>query len=155
MTNMQIVMLVLTSVFLFIFIGLHLSALPDVQKYMEIYDLMDRDVYKFEPHAGHSSRFRLYDYSIVRSEFYPSDACIIFFPDGDIKLNDNLYIWKSTMYGNIFRWYYHRKFCKLRDAKIDLYNWREMRERNAQHLHNAYIQQFKNKNKLSFKFLRG
>ena len=150
-----IVVEIITGIAFFIYGGLHLQSIPDFQKYREIYKLMNRDVYKFEPHAGHSSLFRLYDYDIRRVEFIPLGNHIIFFPDGDIKLDENLYIHKSTRRGNLFRWYYYNKFCKLRDEKIDIHNWRELRERYSQLRHDAYLGQHKNQNKSSFKFLRG
>jgi hypothetical protein len=148
-----IVIEILTGIALFIYIGLQLQAIPDIARYKELYKLMNRDVYKFEPQTSRSAIFRKYDYDIRRLEFYPIGDHIIFFPDGDIKLDENLYIHKSTRYGNLFSWYYYNKFCKLRDEKIDIHNWREMRERYSQLRHNDYMGQHQNKS--SFKFLRG
>ena len=152
-----IVVEIMTGIALFIYIGLQLQAIPDIARYKELYKLMNRDVYKFEPHAGHSAIFRKYDYDIDRVEFGPVSECIIFFPDGDIKLNDNLYIWKSTMVGNLIRWYYHRKFIKLKDEKIDIYNWRELRERYSQQRYDDYVRQYGGTTTQApqFKFFRG
>ena len=91
-----IVVEILTGIALFIYIGLQLQAIPDIARYKELYKLMNRDVYKFEPHAGHNAIFRRYDYDIRRVEFIPLGDHIIFFPDGDIQLDENLYIHKST-----------------------------------------------------------
>jgi hypothetical protein len=148
-----IVIEILTGISLFIYIGLQLQALPDIIRYQELYDLMNNDQYRFQPQTSRSAIFRRYDYSRTTGTNIPVGDHIIFFPDGDIKLNDNLYIWKSTMVGNLIRWYYYRKFIKLKDEKIDLYNWREMRERYSQLRHDAFMQQHQNKS--SFKFLRG
>jgi hypothetical protein len=154
MSNPTIVVEILTGISFFIYGGLHLQSIPDFQKYREIYKLMNRDVYKYEPHVGHGSLFRLYDYDIRRVEFIPVSDCIVFFPDGDLKLDENLYIHKSTRYGNLFRWYYYNKFCKLRDEKVDIYNWREMRERYSQLRHDAYMRPFRAEEpKKEFKFL--
>ena len=37
---------------MFIYIGLQLQAIPDIARYKELYKLMNRDVYKFEPTGG-------------------------------------------------------------------------------------------------------
>ena len=150
-----IVVEIITGISFFIYGGLHLQSIPDFQKYREIYKLMNRDVYKFEPSPVHGSVFRKYAYDMNILEFYPIGERIVFFANGNIELNENLYIHKSTRYGNLFRWYYYNKFCKLRDEKIDIHNWREMRERYSQLRHDAYLGQHKNQNKSSFKFLRG
>ena len=154
MSDVQIVISILTGIALFIYIGFQLQAIPDIRRYQELYKLMADEVYKFEPHAGHSAIFRRYAYDRTTGTSRPVSDSIIFFPDGDIKLNDNLYIWKSTMVGNMIRWYYHRKFNKLKDEKIDVYNWREMRERYSQLRHDAYMRPFRAEElKKEFKFL--
>jgi len=162
MADTTIVIEILTGIFLFIYIGLHLEAIHDVKKYREIYDLLNRDVYKFEPNVSNSSIFRRYVYDRTTMESRPIGDCVIFFPDGDIKLNDNLYIWKSTMFANLFRWYYLRKFNNLKDEKIREYNIRESfrrsRESLQSHLYERYMRDYggtTTQSKSDFKFLRG
>ena len=151
----QLTIIIITGIALFIYIGIHLETIPNLIKYKKLLRLLADDTYRYQPNISNSIIFRKFVYNRTSGTNIPISDHIIFFPNGDIKLNENLYIWKSTRYGNLFKWYYHRKFCKMKDEKIDVYNWREMRERNAQHLHNAYIQQFKNKKNLDFKFLIG
>jgi len=162
MTDTQIVISVLTGIALFIYIGLHLQAVPDIRTYMELYDLMNNDQYKFAPQTSRSAIFRRYVYDRTTGTNIPIGDHIIFFPDGDIKLNDNLYIWKSTMVGNLIRWYYHRKFSKLKDEKIREYNIREAFRRAGENresvLYDRYMRQYSGTTteyKIDFKFLRG
>ena len=155
MTDTQIVISVLTGIAFFIYGGLHLQAIPDIERYQQLYKLMADEVYKFEPHAGHSAIFRRYVYDRTTGTNIPISDCIIFFPDGDIKLNDNLYIWKSTMVGNLIRWYYHRKFSKLKDEKIREYNIREAFRRAGENRESELYKRYMRQQNLNFKFLRG
>jgi hypothetical protein len=123
-----------------------------VKLYKKKYDELERGVYKYEPTSGLQSHyFYLYSYDIATVTFTRTDVDIIFFPDGDIKLTDNLYIHKSHLFMSLVSWYYWRKFQKLKDELIDLDNWRNRRERYAQLRNDSYVAQ----NKLDFKFFRG
>lgn len=162
MTDTTIVIEILTGIALFIYIGLQLQATPDIKRYQELYDLMNGDHYKFTPQTSRSAIFRRYVYDRTTGTNIPIGDHIIFFPDGDIKLNDNLYIWKSTMVGNLIRWYYHRKFSKLKDEKIREYNIREAFRRAGENresfLYERYMRQHEGtatEYKIDFKFLRG
>jgi hypothetical protein len=123
-----------------------------VELYKKKYDELERGVYKYESTPGLQSHyFYLYSYDINTLTFTRTDVDIIFFPDGDIKLTDNLYIHKSHLFMSLVSWYYWRKFQKLKDELIDLDNWRNRRERYAQLRNDSYVAQ----NKLDFKFFRG
>ncbi len=155
MSDTQIVISILTGIALFIYVGLHLQAIPDIRRYEELYDLMNGDHYKFAPQTSRSAIFRRYVYHRTTGTNIPSGDHIIFFPDGDIKLNDNLYIWKSTMVGNLIRWYYHRKFSKLKDEKIREYNIREAFRRAGENRESELYKRYIRQQNLDFKFLRG
>ena len=53
---------------------------------------------------------------------------------------------------SLVSWYYWRKFQKLKDELIELYNYRNQRGRYEQSHQERYMKQ---KNKLDFKFFRG
>jgi hypothetical protein len=151
MNDIQIVLSVLTGIALFIYIGLHLQALPYIRTYNELYNLMVNNTYRYQPNTSNSSIFRRYVYDRTLMVHRPISDHIIFFPDGDIKLNDNLYIWKSTMVGNLIRWYYHRKFCRLKDKLISDYNFNQAYRRMSSYDGRRHYF-VKNENKLNFKF---
>ena len=87
-----------------------------MELYKKKYDELERGVYKYEPNHGQSHYFYLYSYDINTLTFTRTDVNIIFFPDGDIKLTDNLYIHKSLLFMSLVSWYYWRKFQKLKDT---------------------------------------
>ncbi len=155
MTDTQIVTLILTGIFLFIYIGFHIPTIQDIEKYKKYYNELGRGVYKFEPNVGHSAYFYLHTYDINRLEFTRTGINIIFFPDGDIKLNDNLYLHKSLLLGNLIKWYWFRKFHRLKDDLISEYNIREMFRTRAEMIDSSHYERYMKQQNLNFKFFRG
>ena len=152
MTNALIVISIFFAVIFFVILIFNVVSYPNVELYKKKYDELERGVYKYESTPGLQSHyFYLYSYDINTLTFTRTDVDIIFFPDGDIKLTDNLYIHKSHLFMSLVSWYYWRKFQKLKDELIDLDNWRNRRERYAQLRNDSYVAQ----NKLDFKFFRG
>ena len=151
MTDAQIVISVIFAVVFFVILIFNVVSYPNVELYKKKYDELKRGVYKYEPnHQSHY--FYLYSYDINALTFTRTDVNIIFFLDGDIKLTNNLYIHKSHLFLSLVSWYYWRKFQKLKDELIDMYNYRNQRGRYEQSHQERYI---KKKNISSFKFLRG
>ena len=131
----------------------HIAGIARVKQYIKYYEEMKRGVYRYESTPGHNRYFRKYDYDMTRLDFIRTDQFIVLYPENRVKLNDNLYI--NTI-GDLWDWYYRRKFSKLADELIDIYNWRELRERYATLRHDDYVSRFGSTvSKPPFKFLRG
>ena len=153
MTDAQIVISVIFAVIFFVILMFNVVSYPNVKLYKKKYDELERGVYKYEPTSGLQSHyFYLYSYDINTLTFTRTDVDIIFFLDGDIKLTNNLYIHKSHLFMSLVSWYYWRKFQRLKDELIDLYNYRNRRGRYEQSHRERYMKQ---QNKLDFKFFRG
>ena len=153
MTNALIVISIYFAVVFFVILIFNVVSDPNVELYKKKYDELERGVYKYEPtHGLQSHYFYLYSYNINTLTFTRTDVDIIFFLDGDIKLTNNLYIHKSHLFMSLVSWYYWRKFQRLKDELVDLYNYRNQRGRYEQSHHERYMKQ---KNKLDFKFFRG
>jgi hypothetical protein len=147
MTDAQIVISVIFAVIFFVILLFNVVSYPNVKLYKKKYDELERGVYKYQPDHGQSRYFYLYSYDINTLTFTRTDVNIIFFLDGDIKLTNNLYIHKSHLFMSFVKWYHWRKFQRLKDELIDLYNYRNRRGR--------YERYMKQQNKLDFKFFRG
>ena len=147
MTDAQIVISVIFAVIFFVILISNVVSYPNVKLYKKKYDELERGVYKYQPDHGQSRYFYLYSYDINTLTFTRTDVNIIFFLDGDIKLTNNLYIHKSHLFMSFVKWYHWRKFQRLKDELIDLYNYRNRRGR--------YERYMKQQNKLDFKFFRG
>ena len=153
MTDVQITILIIFAVVFFVILIFNVVSYPNVELYKKKYDELKRGVYKYEPtHGLQSHYFYLHSYNINTLTFTRTDVDIIFFPDGDIKLTDNLYIHKSHLFMSLVSWYYWRKFQKLKDELIDMYNYRNQRGRYEQSHRERYVKQ---QNISSFKFFRG
>ena len=153
MTDALIVISIFFAVVFFVILIFNVVSYPNVELYKKKYNQLERGVYKYEPTPGLQSHyFYLHSYNINTLTFTRTDVDIIFFRDGDIKLTNNLYIHKSHLFMSLVSWYYWRKFQKLKDELIDLYNYRNQRGRYEQSHHERYMKQ---KNKLDFKFFRG
>ena len=152
MTDAQTVILIIFAVVFFVILIFNVVSYPNVELYKKKYDELERGVYKYEPSHGQSHYFYLHSYDINTLTFTRTDVNIIFFLDGDIKLTDNLYIHKSHLFMSLISWYYWRKFQKLKDELIELYNYRNQRGRYEQSHQERYI---KKQNISSFKFFRG
>ena len=153
MTNALIVISIFFAVVFFVILIFNVVSYPNVELYKKKYDELKRGVYKYEPTSGLQSHyFYLYSYNINTLTFTRTDVDIIFFLDGDIKLTNNLYIHKSHLFMSLVSWYYWRKFQRLKDELVDLYNYRNQRGRYEQSHHERYMKQ---KNKFDFKFFRG
>ena len=153
MTNALIVISIFFAVVFFVILIFNVVSYPNVELYKKKYDELERGVYKYEPTPGLQSHyFYLYSYDINTLTFTRTGVNIIFFPDGDIKLTDNLYIHKYHLFMSLVSWYYWRKFQKLKDDTIREYNIREGQRRRAQ---NLFDERSKLQNKLDFKFFRG
>ena len=124
MTDAQIVISVIFAVIFSVILLFNVVSYPNVELYKKKYDELERGVYKYEPTPGLQSHyFYLYSYDINTLTFTRTDVNIIFFPDGDIKLTDNLYIHKSLLFMSLVSWYYWRKFQKLKDTLIRDYEY--------------------------------
>ena len=153
MTDTQSVISILGCVFLLIYVIMNLSYISDHKMYKKKYRELQRGVYRFEPNRGHEQiYFNLYSYDINTLEFHRTDCAIIFFPDGNIKLTENLYIHKSHLFMSLYGWYYWRKFQRLKDDTIREYNFRQAHSRMSRDHHERYMKQ---QVKKDFKFLRG
>ena len=159
MTDAQIVISVIFAVIFSVILLFNVVSYPNVELYKKKYDELERGVYKYEPnvgnshyYVGNSHYFYLYSYDINTLTFTQTYVNIIFFPDGDIKLTDNLYIHKSHLFMSLVSWYYWRKFQRLKDELVETYNIRNQRGRYEQSHHERYMKQ---QNKLDFKFFRG
>ena len=153
MTDVQITILIIFAVVFFVILIFNVVSYPNVELYKKKYDELERGVYKYEPAPGPQSiYFYLFSYDINTLTFTRTDVNIIFFPDGDIKLTNNLYIHKSNLFMSLVSWYYWRKFQKLKDELIDMYNYRNQRGRYEQSHRERYVKQ---QNISSFKFFRG
>ena len=154
MTDAQTVILIIFAVIFSVVLIFNVVSYPNVELYKKKYDELERGVYKYERSHGHSLYFYLHSYNINTLTFNRTGVNIIFFPDGDIKLTDNLYIHKSHLFMSLVSWYYWRKFQKLKDKLISDHNFSQAYRRmsdNSRDL-NVYI---KKQNKLDFKFFRG
>ena len=153
MTDAQIVISVIFAVIFSVILLFNVVSYPNVELYKKKYDELERGVYKYEPNHGLQSHyFYLYSYDIATTTFTRTDVNIIFFPDGDIKLTDNLYIHKSLLFMSLVSWYYWRKFQKLKDRLIRNYQRDEYRRiRDVRGL-DVYV---KKQNISTFKFFRG
>jgi hypothetical protein len=152
MTDTQSVISILGCVLLLIYVIMNLSYVSDHKLYKKKYQELQRGVYRFEPRGSELTYFNLYSYNINTLEFQRTDCDIIFFPDGDIKLTENLYIHKNHLFMSLYVWYYWRKFQRLKDDTIREYNFMQAHSRMSRDHYERYMKQ---QNKLDFKFLRG
>ena len=156
MTDAQIVISVIFAVVFFVILLFNVVSYPNVELYKKKYDELERGVYKYEPTPGLQSHyFYLYSYDINTLTFTRTYVNIIFFPDGDIKLTDNLYIHKSHLFMSLVSWYYWRKFQKLKDELINQHNFNEAYSRYRLGYLESLQEQPKIQNISSFKFFRG
>ena len=125
----------------------HISMLRILKKYRELYRALERGIYKYDGSVMDQIYFKKFDYHLN-----PTNGEIIFFNDGSIKLEENLYIHKSLILFHLAGWYYYRKFQRLKDDAIREYNFRLAHDRMSRDHHERYMKQ---QNKLDFKFLRG
>jgi hypothetical protein len=155
MTDGQIIISILSAIFLLIIVVINFTSLQVCKMYKKKYSELERGVYKFEPSVGHQCYFYLHSYDINSVSFTRTNVNIIFFPDGDIKLSENVYIHKWQIWTSFVIWYYYRKFHKLKDKLISDYNfsqaYRRMSENRDGNYQNIYIK----KHNSPFKFLRG
>ena len=158
MTDAQIVISVIFALVFFAILIFNVVSYPNVELYKKKYNELERGVYKYEPTVGHQIYFYLYNYDIHTLTFNRTGVNIIFFPDGDIKLTDNLYIHKSHLFMSLVSWYYWRKFQKLKDTLVRDYEYNN-------HFSEAYRRMtssdgrrhffVKKQNIPTFKFFRG
>ena len=158
MTDAQIVISVIFAVVFSVILLFNVVSYPNVELYKKKYDELERGVYKYEPTPGLQSHyFYLYSYDINTLTFTRTDVNIIFFPDGDIKLTDNLYIHKSLLFMSLVSWYYWRKFQKLKDTLIRDYEYdNHFRESYRRICEATGLDVYVKKQNISpFKFFRG
>ena len=155
MTNALIVISIFFAVVFFVILIFNVVSYPNVELYKKKYDELERGVYKYEPTPGLQSHyFYLYSYDINTLTFTRTGVNIIFFPDGDIKLTDNLYIHKSLLFMSLVSWYYWRKFQKLKDKLISDYHFNNFYTRmSSSDGHRHFF--VKKQNISTFKFFRG
>lgn len=153
MTDAQIVISVIFAVIFSVILLFNVVSYPNVELYKKKYDELERGVYKYEPNHGLQSHyFYLYSYDIATTTFTRTDVNIIFFPDGDIKLTDNLYIHKSLLFMSLVSWYYWRKFQKLKYKLISDYHFNQLYRIMSSSDGNSHFFVKKQNNK-EFKFL--
>lgn len=153
MNDAQLAITIFAVIFLFIYIVFNFSYIGDHELYKKKYQEMQRGIYKFEPNRGSELiYFNLYSYNINTLEFQRTDCDIVFFPDGDIKLTENLYIHKNHLFMSLYSWYYWGKFQRLKNELIQQHNFRSVRNLYEQSHHERYMKQ---QIKKDFKFLRG
>lgn len=153
MTDAQLVITIFAGIFLLIYVISNFSNIGNHKLYKKKYQEMQRGVYKFEPNRGSELiYFNFYNYNINTLEFQRTDCDIIFFPDGDIKLTENLYLHKNHLFMSLYSWYYWRKFQRLKDDTIHEHNFRQAHSRMSRNHHERYMKQ---QTKKEFKFFRG
>lgn len=155
MTDVQIVILILLGIFLLFIVGMNFSSMHVYKIYKKKYNEFKRGVYKFEPNLGHQCYFYLYDYDINTHTRSRTNINMIFFPDGDIKLDENVYIHKWQIWTSFVKWYYYRKFHRLKDDAIREYNIREAFRTAGQNRESILYERYMKQQKLDFKFFRG
>lgn len=155
MTDAQLVILILFGIFLFIIVGMNFSSIHSYKIYRKKYKELEHGVYKFEPNVGHQCYFYLYHYDINTHTRSRTDINMIFFPDGDIKLDDNVYLFKWQTWTSFVHWYYYRKFNKLKDKLISDYNFREAYRRLSENSESRLYERYMRQHRLDFKFFRG
>jgi hypothetical protein len=132
---------------------MNLSLIHEYKVYKKKYNELFRSLYKYEPTPGlNNTYFYLYDYDINTQTRSRTNVEIIFFIGGDIKLTDDVYIFKSQLWMSFVSWYYYIKFHKLKNKTIKEYNINEEFRRRAQ---NLFDERSKLQSNLNFKFLRG
>ena len=153
MSNTQMIMLILFGIVLFLYIVSNIISFSDVEIYKKKYNELRRGVYKYDPNPNsiYYCYFYLQDYDITTQTFSKTTINIIFFPDGAIKLSDNVYIHKWQIWLSLVHWFYYRKFYKLKDVLIEEYNIRKEQRIRAQILFDGGLK----KQNLKFKFFRG
>jgi len=155
MSDGQIVGIILLGIFLLIIVVMNFSSMQDYEMFKKKYSELERGVYKFEPNIGHQCYFYLYSYDINSVTFTRTSVNIIFFPSGDIKLSDNVYIHKWQIWTSFVTWYYYRKFHKLKDKLISDYNFSQAYRRMGENRDGAHYERYMEQYTSNFKFFRG
>ena len=156
MTDTYIVILILICIVLFLYIVYNIISFINADLYKKKYTELERGVYKYEPTSPTSVfnnyfYFYLYDYNINTLTFNKTNANIIFFPDGDIKLTENLYIHKNQLWLSLISWHYYRKFHKLKNHLVSIHDFEIMRNRVL----DKHRERYHKLQNPDFKFLRG
>lgn len=127
-----------------VIIILNASNIGDVKWFYKVAKELKRGDYKYHTNFINQITFRRID---DREE-------IIFFPDGSIKVMDDVYIHKSMLWMSVFSMYYYWKFHKSKKYYVNQHNaMEEYRRMNLQREGRQYDVYIKRHN--SFKFLRG
>ena len=131
-----------------VIIILNASNIGDVKWFYKVAKELKRGDYKYHTNFINQITFRRID---DREE-------IIFFPDGSIKVMDDVYIHKGMVWMSVFSMYYYWKFHKLKDEAIQRYRinmirdeFNQIRTNRTDNYQNIYVK----KHNSSFKFFRG
>ena len=138
---------------LVVFVVMNLTMMSNNKIYKEKYESLRNGVYRFDARLGDHIYFKKQGYNSENVWFDYSHREIIFFPDGDIKLEENVYIHKRLIMLHLYGWYYWRKFQRLKDHLIQQHNFREAYRRMSGDHYERYMKQ--QRQRTDFKFLRG
>ena len=128
-----------------IIIILNFFNLSDVKCFYKVAKEFRRGDYKYHTKLFDQITFRRID---DREE-------IIFFPDGSIKVMNDVYIHKSMLWLSIFSMYYYWKFHKLKDRDIKEHTIREQYRQIVIDREGRRYDVYIKKHNPSFKFFRG
>jgi hypothetical protein len=157
MTFIFTILAAIFGVLLFLIILFNVMVTPYNKKYKGKYKSFIDGLYSYDRKLGDQTYFKKNSYRPENPEYDYSHREIIFWDNGDIKLEKNLYIHKSLLAFNLYGWYYWKKFQKAKEKIVQHHDdtW-ELRER-AERLHyERYMQLYSGTTtKAPFKFLRG
>ena len=153
MNDFLIALSLLGGIFILLYVIYNLASyMTNRELYQKKYQELQRGVYRYNGSHLDLIYFNLYTYDIASCTFHPTNCNIIFFPDGSVKLTENLYIHKSHWFWSLYSWYYLGKFQRLKDYHIQSHNFREAYRRMDGNHYERYMKQ---QIKKDFKFLRG
>jgi hypothetical protein len=128
-----------------VYLLLNLMNLSDVKCFYKVSKELWKGDYKYHGKLIDQIIFRRID---DREE-------MIFFPDGSIKVMDDVYIHKSMLWMSVFSVYYYWKFNRLKDSIIREHTiseqFRQIRIDREERMYNVYVK----KHNSPFKFFRG
>ncbi len=128
-----------------VYLLLNLMNLSDIKLFYKVAKELRRGDYKYHAKLMGQITFRRID---DREE-------IIFFPDGSIKVMNDVYIHKSMVWMSVFNMYYYWELHKSKEYYVNQHKameeYRQMTLQREERQYNVYIK----KHNSSFKFFRG
>lgn len=128
-----------------VIIILNFSNIGDVKWFHKVSNELKRGDYKYNGKLIDQIVFRRVD---DREE-------MIFFPDGSIRVMDDVYIHKSMVWMSVFSMYYYWKFHRLKDREIKEHTIREQYRQIVIDREGRRYDVYIKKHDSPFKFFRG